>query len=174
MILTELMDTSLDRFYTKSFELKLKLPEIFFSKIAESVLSALAYMKKLKIMHRDIKPSNILLNSNGDVKLCDFGISGFTNDSICNTFKGCQRYMAVILIIYRFFLIIGLKFLFLFTKPERIKLTGKGYSIKSDIWSLGISLVDLQVEFHIITLFKFYNSFLKRLKFRLVFTHTVK
>lgn len=74
MILTELMDTSLDRFYTKAFELKLNLPEIFYSKISESVLNALSYMKKLKLLHRDIKPSNILLNSNGDVKVCDFGI----------------------------------------------------------------------------------------------------
>ncbi len=69
------MDTSLDRFYTKAFELKLNLPEIFYSKISESVLNALSYMKKLKLLHRDIKPSNILLNSNGDVKVCDFGIS---------------------------------------------------------------------------------------------------
>ncbi len=85
MILTELMDTSLDRFYTKAFELKLNLPEIFYSKISESVLNALSYMKKLKLLHRDIKPSNILLNSNGDVKVCDFGIFFSFSQGITNT-----------------------------------------------------------------------------------------
>lgn len=90
------MDTSLDRFYGKAFSLKLNLPEAFYALTAESVLNALGYMRKLKIMHRDIKPSNILLNAQGQIKVCDFGISGFTNsDSLCKTFKGCQRYMSV-------------------------------------------------------------------------------
>jgi serine/threonine protein kinase len=99
LILTELMDTSLDRFYSKAFELKLTLPDVFYSRVSESVLNALSYMKKLKLLHRDIKPSNILLNSNGEIKVCDFGISGFTTDSICRTFKGCQCYMAVNMIL---------------------------------------------------------------------------
>ncbi len=90
------MDTSLDRFYAKMFTLKLDpIPELFISKVAFSVLSALDYMKQLKLMHRDIKPSNILLNATGEIKVCDFGISGFTTNSVCTTFKGCQRYMPV-------------------------------------------------------------------------------
>ena len=94
-ILSEIMDTSLEKFCVEATHLKIKLPEAFMALVAHSVLSALAYMKHLKLIHRDIKPSNILLNSNGELKLCDFGISGFTTNSICNTFKGCQRYMAV-------------------------------------------------------------------------------
>ena len=141
MILTELMDSSLDRLYSKAFELNLKLPEMFYSRISESILSALAYMKQLKLLHRDIKPSNILLNSNGDVKVCDFGISGFTTDSICKTFKGCQRYMAVN---FNFLKLYFLSFLNVTNdKPEKIRITDRGYSIKSDIWSLGITLVSL-------------------------------
>ena len=89
------MDTSLDRFYSKMFGLSIPIPELFISKVAFSVLSALDYMKKLKLMHRDIKPSNILLNETGEIKVCDFGISGFTTNSVCTTFKGCQRYMPV-------------------------------------------------------------------------------
>jgi serine/threonine protein kinase len=89
------MDTSLDRYYLKSFALKLPLPELFISKLSFAVLSGLEYMRKLKLMHRDIKPSNILLNYTGEIKLCDFGISGFTTNSVCSTFKGCQRYMPV-------------------------------------------------------------------------------
>jgi serine/threonine protein kinase len=95
LIVTEVMDTSIELFCLKAAKLKLKLPENFMALIGYSVLSALSYMKKLKLIHRDVKPSNILVNSNGEIKLCDFGISGITIDSICNSYKGCQRYMAV-------------------------------------------------------------------------------
>lgn len=91
------MDTSLEKFYNKAYSLRMKLPEGLMAKIAYSVLNALVYLKKLKILHRDIKPSNILVNSTGEMKVCDFGISGFTTNSVCNTWKGCQPYMPVIL-----------------------------------------------------------------------------
>jgi len=127
-ILTEVMDTSLDRFYAKLFALELKMTELFMSKLSFAVLTSLEYMRNLKLMHRDIKPSNILINSNGDLKVCDFGISGFTTNSVCSTFKGCQRYMP----------------------PEKIdpSLSGNGYSIKADIWSLGISLIEIASGSH--------------------------
>lgn len=42
-----------------------------------SVVNALHYLHaQLKVIHRDVKPSNILINRNGEVKMCDFGISG--------------------------------------------------------------------------------------------------
>ncbi len=94
-ILTEVMDTSLDRFYAKMFALKMKIPESLISKIAFAVVSAVEYMKSKQLMHRDIKPSNILINSTGEIKVCDFGISGNTIGSKCITFKGCQPYMPV-------------------------------------------------------------------------------
>lgn len=97
-ILNEVMDTSLDRFYVKSFEINLKLNELFLSKVALAVLSALNFMKSKNFMHRDIKPSNILINKTGEIKVCDFGISGVMVNSVNFTFKGSQCYMPVLII----------------------------------------------------------------------------
>ncbi|KAF2871409.1 dual specificity mitogen-activated protein kinase [Massariosphaeria phaeospora] len=91
-------------------------------KIAESVLGGLAYLYTAhRIMHRDLKPSNILVNSKGQIKLCDFGVSSELEGSIAETFVGTGTYMA----------------------PERIQ--GSPYTVKSDVWSVGLSLMELAV-----------------------------
>lgn len=43
----------------------------------------------------DIKPSNILCNSQGSIKLSDFGVSGELINSLANTFVGTSVYMSV-------------------------------------------------------------------------------
>jgi mitogen-activated protein kinase kinase len=90
--------------------------------------------------HSDIKPSNILANSNGDIKLCDFGVSGELINSIANTFVGTSTYMSVSVAVFSLpnFLFL---LLILTSQPERIQ--GGTYTIKSDIWSLGITLIEL-------------------------------
>jgi len=124
-ICMELMDTSLDKFYHFIFdELQEFIPEVIIGKITVATVKALNYLKeKLKIMHRDVKPSNILLDKNGAIKLCDFGISGQLVDSIAKTRDaGCRPYMA----------------------PERIDPQRfRGYDVRSDVWSLGITLIEL-------------------------------
>ncbi|KAG6330898.1 hypothetical protein ID866_8192 [Astraeus odoratus] len=84
----------------------------------------------------DIKPSNILFNSQGQIKICDFGVSGELINSIADTFVGTSTYMSVgpaslLLDIH----------LIKHTQPERIQ--GAQYTVKSDVWSLGISLIEL-------------------------------
>uniref|UniRef100_UPI0009B41A87 dual specificity mitogen-activated protein kinase kinase 2-like n=1 Tax=Monopterus albus TaxID=43700 RepID=UPI0009B41A87 len=86
------------------------------------VLRGLAYLReKHQIMHRDVKPSNILVNSRGEIKLCDFGVSGQLIDSMANSFVGTRSYMS----------------------PERLQ--GTHYSVQSDVWSMGLSLVELAI-----------------------------
>ncbi|CAD5220025.1 unnamed protein product [Bursaphelenchus xylophilus] len=120
-ICMELLDCSLDKFYKEVYKNNEKLPEKAVGFVTASVVRALSYLKKeLNIIHRDVKPSNMLLDRKGYVKLCDFGISGYLVDSIAKTQDvGCQIYMA----------------------PER--LSERKYGIRSDIWSLGISLVEI-------------------------------
>jgi len=121
----QLLDASLDRFYKYVFRrMNQRIPENIIGKIAIAIVQALSYLKdQLKIIHRDVKPSNILLDKEGNIKLCDFGISGTLVNSIAESRDaGCRPYMA----------------------PERIDPNAsKGYDIRSDVWSLGITLYEV-------------------------------
>jgi mitogen-activated protein kinase kinase len=111
---------SLDSIYKEVKRLGGRTGEKVLGKIAEGVLGGLTYLHTRRIIHRDIKPSNILLCRDGAVKLCDFGVSGdFGTKGEANTFIGTSYYMA----------------------PERI--TGQSYTITSDVWSTGVTLLEV-------------------------------
>jgi len=50
----------------------------------------------MKVIHRDIKPSNLLVNSEGQVKIADFGVSGKLDNTMDskNTWVGTVTYMS--------------------------------------------------------------------------------
>lgn len=80
---------SLDAVYREVKKLGGRTGEKVLSRVADGVLDGLSYLHGHRIMHRDIKPSNILLTRNGDIKLCDFGVSGtFGSMGVAETFIG--------------------------------------------------------------------------------------
>ncbi|XP_049885342.1 dual specificity mitogen-activated protein kinase kinase 7-like isoform X5 [Pectinophora gossypiella] len=122
-ICMELMASCFDKLLKR---LGAPIPEEILGKVTVATVNALSYLKDTHgVIHRDVKPSNILLDERGNVKLCDFGISGRLVDSKAKTRSaGCAAYMA----------------------PERIDPpdpTRPDYDIRADVWSLGISLVEL-------------------------------
>ena len=72
------------------------VPEDVLARITASVVRGLRFLKdELQIIHRDVKPTNVLVNTQGQIKLCDFGVSGQLEKSLAKTNIGCQSYMAV-------------------------------------------------------------------------------
>ncbi|VDM44698.1 unnamed protein product [Toxocara canis] len=71
-----------------------KLPSNVLGPVTVSIINGLLFLWSKKVMHRDIKPSNFLVNSQGNVKLSDFGVSKQLDQSVARSFVGTNAYMA--------------------------------------------------------------------------------
>uniref|UniRef100_A0A7N8X8R9 non-specific serine/threonine protein kinase n=1 Tax=Mastacembelus armatus TaxID=205130 RepID=A0A7N8X8R9_9TELE len=98
--------------------------------VCRQMLEALSYLHSMKIIHRDLKAGNILLMLDGDIKLADFGVSAKNTKTLQrrDSFIGTPYWMA----------------------PEVVMcetMKDAPYDYKADIWSLGITLIELaQIE----------------------------
>uniref|UniRef100_A0AAX7VS38 non-specific serine/threonine protein kinase n=1 Tax=Astatotilapia calliptera TaxID=8154 RepID=A0AAX7VS38_ASTCA len=111
-------------------ELERPLTEPQIRVVCRQTLQALVYLHENKIIHRDLKAGNILLTLDGDVKLADFGVSAKNTKTLQrrDSFIGTPYWMAPEVVMCE-------------TSKDR------PYDYKADIWSLGVTLIEMaQVE----------------------------
>uniref|UniRef100_A0A7S1LHW7 Protein kinase domain-containing protein n=1 Tax=Neobodo designis TaxID=312471 RepID=A0A7S1LHW7_NEODS len=103
-------------------------PEPVLASVLRQVLQGLAalHAPPLRALHRDLKPENVLLNSRGEAKLADFGVAALLppgQDSAMDQ-QGTILQMS----------------------PERLR--GEPHSFPSDVWSLGVTALQLATGRH--------------------------
>lgn len=93
-----------------------RMPEDDAKRIMVQIILALEHLHQLNVIYRDLKPDNVLLSADGDVRLCDFGLSKLLSTGRfgrTRSFCGSTSYMS----------------------PQIV--TNKSYGIATDLWSLG-------------------------------------
>ena len=114
-LILEYCNDSLARFIAEGRHISERLVEKYFCEL----IAGVHYLHRgLRVVHRDLKLENLLIDSNGDLKITDFGLSKALSDptDLCHTACGTEPYLA----------------------PELVR--NEPYTEKVDIWQIGIVL----------------------------------
>lgn len=87
------------------------------------IVNGIRFLHSNNLIHRDLKPHNILLSSNGNIKIADFGFITIDTNNMLDTLCGSPIYMA----------------------PEILSF--KKYDAKVDLWSCGIILFEMLTSY---------------------------
>lgn len=123
-IIQELMQTDLHRVIVTQ-----DLTDDHIQYFIYQTLRAVKILHGSNVIHRDLKPSNLLLNSNCDLKVCDFGLARIDNGTNTNGMEynsGMTEYVAT-----RWY------------RAPEVMLTAAKYTRAIDIWSCGCILAEL-------------------------------
>ena len=96
-----------------------RLPPDKALEISRELCAGLAAAHDKGVLHRDLKPSNVMIDGRGRARITDFGLAVAAHEVIEGEVSGTPAYMA----------------------PEQ--LAGKGASVRSDIYALGLVLYEL-------------------------------
>lgn len=128
-MVTELMETDLYKvIYSKQ---QLSSDHIKF--FIYQTLKALKYLHSANVIHRDLKPSNLLVNSNCEIKLCDFGLARFTDaaNSSCDDLCPPQSSALTEYVVTRWY------------RAPEVMLSCQQYDAKIDVWAVGCIMAEL-------------------------------
>ncbi len=96
-----------------------RLPSDKALEIARQLCAGLAAAHDKGVLHRDLKPANVMIDGRGRARITDFGLAVAAAEAVEGEISGTPAYMA----------------------PEQLE--GKGASVRSDIYSLGLVLYEL-------------------------------
>lgn len=120
-IVLEYLDMNIRDYMRKPGKIDPKLVKSY----AFQLLAGTYYLHTHRVIHRDIKPDNLLINHDGYLKICDFGLSRFFTIPI-------QQYTENIVTLWY--------------RPPEILLHNQIYEISADIWSVGCCLVEIATK----------------------------
>jgi mitogen-activated protein kinase 1/3 len=122
-IVADLMETDLHRIIYSKQSLSIDHAQYF----VYQMLRGLKYIHSANVIHRDLKPSNLLVNSNCDLKICDFGLArGIHHDRTIGKTMLLTEY-----VVTRWY------------RAPEIMLACQEYSKGVDIWSCGCIFAEL-------------------------------